>query len=584
MTGRKLQTTSAKPDRIDGVMQRQCACGNHSRGAAECAQCRNIHDGILQRHPISYQTGGTLNADVPAIVREVLNSPGQPLDAETRRFMESRFHRDLAHVPVHNQLSNNPQASLRTSEPGVPFEQKADRVAEQVTRPQVLPLAQGRSGDGFSSVRVHTDAKAQESARYMNALAYTVGNDVVFGAGHYAPDTPAGNRLLAHELKHVIQQANVGARLQLRPPWERYDDPLERDALDTERGWPHDESFGNRRPLGSTMSWREAREIVPPSRPRPEAARVQDTRLKVLPTERAAYNDLSTYVATLPARLRTLAGSGAAGEPWLTSANPSVQSALRVLDQLSADLSNERIVVRFDQATGTAAAASYDYLNDIMHLRPFSGADQRTLITIDLLHEYTHILQDHEAERVFARSTTPRVHTRQEDLARETEARREQVYFGDMLRVLGEPVPNSAVFGTQLSDSVFRGRFERERTAATARERTAATRDIRTRIETAYASQLATNSSIKTYRIELSSGNYAFLHLDIPGVASPRNLGLVPAGTTRRDQLSQHLEQLIRALPEFPRLSNAGGTQRFAILTFAVVYDGDHIMEFGIRP
>ena len=89
---------------------------------------------------------------VPPIVHDVLRAPGQPVDEGTRTFMESRF------------------------------------------------------GHDFSRVRVHTDGKAPESARAVNALAYTVGRDVVFGAGQYAPGTTAGRRLMAHELSHVVQQ------------------------------------------------------------------------------------------------------------------------------------------------------------------------------------------------------------------------------------------------------------------------------------------------------------------------------------------------------------------------------------------
>jgi hypothetical protein len=66
-----------------------------------------------------------------------------------------------------------------------------------------------RFGHDFSRVRVHTDAKAAESARAVNALAYTVGSDVVFGAHQHAPHSPAGRELLAHELAHVIQQRNA---------------------------------------------------------------------------------------------------------------------------------------------------------------------------------------------------------------------------------------------------------------------------------------------------------------------------------------------------------------------------------------
>ena len=90
--------------------------------------------------------------EVPPIVREVLHSPGRPLEAETRALMEPRL------------------------------------------------------GYDFSGVRVHADARAAESARAVNALAYTVGRDVVFGAGQYAPHTALGERLVAHELTHVVQQ------------------------------------------------------------------------------------------------------------------------------------------------------------------------------------------------------------------------------------------------------------------------------------------------------------------------------------------------------------------------------------------
>jgi hypothetical protein len=63
-----------------------------------------------------------------------------------------------------------------------------------------------RFGHDFSKLRVHTDAKAAESAQAMNALAYTVGHDVVFGAAEYPPQSVEGRRLLAHELAHVVQQ------------------------------------------------------------------------------------------------------------------------------------------------------------------------------------------------------------------------------------------------------------------------------------------------------------------------------------------------------------------------------------------
>ncbi|GAC1618613.1 MAG: hypothetical protein NVS4B9_09080 [Ktedonobacteraceae bacterium] len=60
-------------------------------------------------------------------------------------------------------------------------------------------------------MRVHTDGQAAESARAVNALAYTVGRDVVFGEGEYEPETGEGKRLLAHELAHVVQQGSLNA-------------------------------------------------------------------------------------------------------------------------------------------------------------------------------------------------------------------------------------------------------------------------------------------------------------------------------------------------------------------------------------
>jgi hypothetical protein len=91
----------------------------------------------------------------PPIVSEVLNSSGQPLDAQTRAYLEPRF------------------------------------------------------GHDFSRVRIHTDVRAAESARAVNALAYTLGHSVVFGAGQFQPATNGGRRLIAHELTHVVQQSGL---------------------------------------------------------------------------------------------------------------------------------------------------------------------------------------------------------------------------------------------------------------------------------------------------------------------------------------------------------------------------------------
>lgn len=75
---------------------------------------------------------------------------------------------------------------------------------------------ESRFGSDLSQVRVHTGAQAAETARALNARAFTVGRDVVFERGKFAPDTVAGQRLIAHELAHVSQQTTLATRLVQR--------------------------------------------------------------------------------------------------------------------------------------------------------------------------------------------------------------------------------------------------------------------------------------------------------------------------------------------------------------------------------
>ena len=73
---------------------------------------------------------------------------------------------------------------------------------------------ESRLGYDFSNVRIHTNSSADQSAKSINALAYTSGNNIVFASNQYKPGTPEGNKLLAHELTHVIQQSNSTSSLQ----------------------------------------------------------------------------------------------------------------------------------------------------------------------------------------------------------------------------------------------------------------------------------------------------------------------------------------------------------------------------------
>jgi hypothetical protein len=117
--------------------------------------------------------------------------------------MEPRFGHAFSRVSVYNTPRTGFQSQLTVNKPGDIYEQEADRVSKQIiysSAPRVTP------GFDFSRIRVHTDDQAAESARSLNAQAYTVGRDIVFAEGQYAPHTTAGQRLLAHELTHVVQQ------------------------------------------------------------------------------------------------------------------------------------------------------------------------------------------------------------------------------------------------------------------------------------------------------------------------------------------------------------------------------------------
>lgn len=123
------------------------------KAECECTECAKKKR-VLQRAAVNENAP----EHVPDIVYDVLRSPGQPLDRGTREFMEGRFNHD------------------------------------------------------FSAVRVHTYARAAESARAVSARAYAAGSDIVFGLNEYRPATLAGKQLLAHELAHVVLESSSSGR------------------------------------------------------------------------------------------------------------------------------------------------------------------------------------------------------------------------------------------------------------------------------------------------------------------------------------------------------------------------------------
>src|SRR5215472_6857652 len=102
-----------------------------------------------------------------------------------------------------------------------------------------------RMGTDFSDVRVHTGGRADESARAINAQAYTVGSDVVFRSGAYEPDTPGGRHVLAHELAHVMQQkagpvsgTPAPGGISISNPSDSFEQAAERSASQAMAGAP----------------------------------------------------------------------------------------------------------------------------------------------------------------------------------------------------------------------------------------------------------------------------------------------------------------------------------------------------------
>ena len=106
-------------------------------------------------------------------------------------------------VPEPRLLPKKQAASHPLQEPGMPL------------APATRADMESRFGHDFGRVRVHSDSKAAESAAALKARAYTVGDHIVLGRGTSRFESAAGQRLLAHELAHVVQQSRVAKAKRL---------------------------------------------------------------------------------------------------------------------------------------------------------------------------------------------------------------------------------------------------------------------------------------------------------------------------------------------------------------------------------
>jgi hypothetical protein len=181
-----------------GLLQRKCACGNHTVAGGECSECAKKKSGLQRKLAIG--------------------ASNDPLEREADRIadqvMAASASTGVGAAPPHIQRYASQATEGTETAPA-----SVDRVISSSGRPLEPTLRQDmeqRFGYDFSRVRVHSGAAAEQSARDVSANAYTVGHSIVFGAGQFAPGTNEGRRLIAHELTHVGQQGMSSIPGELR--------------------------------------------------------------------------------------------------------------------------------------------------------------------------------------------------------------------------------------------------------------------------------------------------------------------------------------------------------------------------------
>jgi len=198
MIARRQQTVSkpvpANTPIKSGFLQRKCACGNHTLASGECSECSKKRRLSLQtklkigKSDDIYEQEADQIADQVTATSAHLAANGVSLRIQR---LPGQSNKQLEAVPT--------SVDQALTSPGRQLDSGLRQDMEQ------------RFGYDFSMVRAHVGAAAEQSARDVNAKAYTVGHNIVFGAGELKPETHSGRRLIAHELTHVVQQ---GAAVQ----------------------------------------------------------------------------------------------------------------------------------------------------------------------------------------------------------------------------------------------------------------------------------------------------------------------------------------------------------------------------------
>ncbi|RFC40251.1 MAG: protein of unknown function (DUF4157) [Candidatus Nitrotoga sp. CP45] len=178
------------------LLQRKCACGGSASLSGECGECNKKR---LQKKLSIGANNDRLEQEADLMTDQILATPPHSLVSGAhpgiqRYSGQATEGTDTAPTSVGSVFSSS----------GRPLEPALRKDMEQ------------RFGHDFSGVRVHSGPAAAQSARELNALAYTAGRDIVFDAGKFAPDTNDGRRLLAHELTHVVQQRGQRVAAQMK--------------------------------------------------------------------------------------------------------------------------------------------------------------------------------------------------------------------------------------------------------------------------------------------------------------------------------------------------------------------------------
>ncbi|MGA7933151.1 MAG: DUF4157 domain-containing protein [Kovacikia sp.] len=224
------KTTSANGLNRDrsGILQRKCeSCGQHTIAGGECTSCAK-KQGSLQRKLMIGASNDPLELEADRVADQVMRIPEPAIQRQMD--LEEDEEEGMVQRQIANQITPLVQRQVspevaaedvmqtkatgnQTAAPALtPASSEAPSSVHEALSSPGQPLdpvtrafMEQRFGYDFSHVRMHTGTAAEQSARDVNAHAYTVGHNIVFGVGRFVPGISDGRRLLAHELTHVVQ-------------------------------------------------------------------------------------------------------------------------------------------------------------------------------------------------------------------------------------------------------------------------------------------------------------------------------------------------------------------------------------------